>query len=253
VVETETERPASEEVAEIVRSARQVSAALAAAGAAAAILATVAAAATPVQGSISGPVTSVKGKTFVVKTTLSPTGSSKVSVGAKTTIHEQAAGAQADLKKGACVLAMGTKKGATVTAQRISLTDPVKGACGGGFGRFRGRGGTGNPPTGRPPSGSNNQGFSRPANFGFASGKITLVKGSTLTVKGQSGSTKVAVNAETQIGKTLTLKVSGIKAELCAFVRGTSSDKGVTVAAQDVALSKPVKRSCTFNFGRRGP
>ena len=234
-----------------MRSTRRVAAAVAAAGAAAAVLVTAAAAATPVQGSISGPVTSVKDNTFVVKTTLSPTGSSKVEFSSKTTIREQVAGTRADLKKGACVTAMGTKKGTTVTAQRISLTDPVKGVCGGGFGGFRGGNGGGN---GAPPQGGGNgRGFSPPANFGFAFGEITLVKGSTLTVKGRSGSTNVTVDAKTQIGKTLMLKASAVKVQLCAFVRGTSSDKGVTVAAQDVSLTKPVNGSCTFGFGRRGP
>ncbi len=153
---------------------------------------------------------------------------------------------------------MGTKKGTTVTAQRISLVPAVKGSCTGGFGRRGGGSGGGGPPTGRPPGGGsgngngNAPGFSRPANFGFAFGSIAAVKGSTLTVKGSSGSTKVVVSATTQIGKTVTLKASAVKTSLCAFVRGTSADKGVTVTAQDVSLTKPVGGSCTFGR-RRGP
>ena len=207
------------------------------------------AAAAPVQGSIAGPVTAVRGKTFAVKTTLSPTGSSKVTVTAKTTIHEQAAGRRGDLKKGLCVMASGTKKGAVVAATRISLTQPSGGSCTGPAG---GRGARGTRPGGgAPPSGGSGRGFSPPANAGFAFGTIAAVKGSTLTVKDRTGSTKVTVTAKTRIGKTVRVKASAIRAKLCAFVRGTSGDKGVTVTAQDVSLSKPVSGSCSFR--RRGP
>ena len=45
--------------------------------------------AAPVRGSISGPITAVAGSTFKVKTSLSPTGTSTVTVAEKTTIVEQ--------------------------------------------------------------------------------------------------------------------------------------------------------------------
>jgi len=44
-----------------------------------ALLPAAATAATPVQGSVSGPVVSVKGSTFTITTSLSPTGKSLVS------------------------------------------------------------------------------------------------------------------------------------------------------------------------------
>ncbi len=229
------------------------------AAAAALVAAGVAAAAAPVQGSIAGPVTAVKGKTFTVKTSLSPTGSSKVTVGSKTQITTDAAGKRADLKKGACVTAMGTKKGAVVTAARLTIVPAVGGKCTTGFG---GRGGnrvrppgSGTRAAGRPAGGGQGgggQGFQRPANFGFAFGAVTAVKGSTVTVKGQQGSTKVTVSAKTQITTTVHVAVSAIKLESCAFVNGTSTDKGVTVTAQDVRLTQPRNGSCTFG-GRRGP
>jgi hypothetical protein len=208
----------------------------------------------PVEGSISGPVTTAKGKTFVVKTTLSPTGSSKVTVTAKTTIHEQVAGRPADLKKGVCVTAIGTKKGKVVAATRVSLAPAVGGSCTGGFG---GRGtrppGSRPPGGGSPPTGGSGGGFTRPANFGFASGRVTAVKGRTLTVKGRTGTTKVTVSAKAQVQKTQSVKMAAVTTKLCAFVRGTSTDKGVTVTAQDVALSKPVGGSCTFRRRGAGP
>ena len=226
--------------------------------AAAALAAATSAAAAPVQGSISGPVTTVKGSTFTVKTTLSPTGSSKVTVGSKATVIEQQAGTTADLKKGMCVTAMGTKTKSTVAAQRVSLRPAVKGSCSTGFRRG---GGSGGPPGGgtRPPGsgggsggGGGGSGFSPPANFGFAFGQITGVKGSTLTVKGFNGTTTVTVSGKTAITKTVEVGPSAIAVKMCAFVNGTSTNKGVTVTASNVSLSKPVSGSCTFGFRRGG-
>jgi hypothetical protein len=238
------------------RAARACLAALTVAGAGAALTTGVASGAAPVQGSISGPVTSVKGKTFSVKTTLSPTGSSKVTVGSKTTITEQVTVKQSDLKTGICVMAVGTKQGATVVARSITVSRPVKGKCVSGFARGPRPGG--GPPNGapprngggyRPPNGSRS-GFN-PANFGFAVGGVSAVKGSTLTVHGQNGTTKVTVSKTTMIRKTIQVTSNAVAARLCAFVRGTSSDKGVTVQATDVSLSKPGPNGCTFGF--RGP
>ena len=44
---------------------------------------------------------------------------------------------------------------------------------------------------------------------------------------------------------------SGIAVKDCAFVRGTSSDKGVTVTAQNVSLTKPTSAGCQFGFRGR--
>ena len=214
------------------------------------------AAAAPVQGSISGPVTTVKGSTFTVKTTLSPTGSSKVTVGSKATVIEQQAGTQADLRKGMCVTAMGTKTKSTVAAQRVSLRPAVKGSCSTGFRRGGGSGtrppGSGTRPPGSGGGSGGGSGFSPPANFGFAFGQITGVKGSTLTVKGFNGTTTVTVSGKTAITKTVEVGPSAIAVKMCAFVNGTSTNKGVTVTASNVSLSKPVSGSCTFGFRRGG-
>ncbi len=203
-------------------------------------------AATPVQGSISGPISAVGGTTFVVKTTLSPTGSSKVSVGSKTTLTEQLSGSTADLRKGVCVTASGTTKGSAVVAARVSVRTAVEGSCTGGFGgRFPG----GRPPGTRGTNPPGPGGFA-PAGLGFAVGEITAVKGSTLTVKGSRGDQTVTVSATTAITKTEIVSASSLRKSLCAFVFGTSTDKGVTVQAESVALSQPVGGSCTF---RRRP
>ena len=73
--------------------------------AAALVLTGVAAAASPVSGSISGPVVSVKGSTFTVTTSLSPTGKSTVSLGKSAVITAQETLTQSALKTGLCAMA----------------------------------------------------------------------------------------------------------------------------------------------------
>jgi len=238
-----------------VMSKRRI-AAVSLALAAACALTGVAAAASPVSGSISGPVTSVKGSTFTVTTKLSPTGKATVAVGKSTTILTQETVAVGALKTGDCVMATGQKNGkGVVAAQRISLTTAVKGQCNAGFGRRGGR--PPGAPTGGngPPAGGGNGGFGNNANFGVAFGKITADKGSTLTVSGtinkKAVTTTVTVSSKTQVSKTVQIGTSGIAVKDCAFVRGTSSDKGVTVTAQNVNITKPRAGSCTFGFGGR--
>ena len=216
----------------------------------AALVMAAALAAAPVQGSVSGPVVSVKGSTFTITTPLSPNGKSIVSA-AGARITEQATAPRSSLKAGACVVAMGTRNAkGVVAAQRISISTPVKGACGGGF-RIGGPGGT-RPPRQAPPAG----GFKRPANFGFAFGSVTKVSGSTLTVKGvafgtrEATTTTVTVSPKTTLSETKTIEASAVATKMCAFVRGASTDKGKTVKATDVALTPEQNGKCTFGFRR---
>jgi len=209
----------------------------------------VAAAATPVNGSVAGPVTTVKGSTFKLTTSLSPTGSSTIHVGSATVITEQALVAHSELVKGACVMAAGQKNSkGVVSATRVTVSQPVKGQCGTGFG---GRG-NGTRPSGSPPAGGQRPpgGFGGNANFGFAFGAIRKVSGSTLTVKGPNGSTTLTVPAKAEVVKIEKVGASAVAVKMCAFVRGTSTDKGVNVKAQDISLSKPTKTGCTSGFRR---
>lgn len=202
----------------------------------------VAAGASPTSGSIAGPVTSTSGGTFVVKTSLSPTGSSKVHVTGKTVINAQVKASRSALRKGTCVMATGQRdKKGVVAATRISITQAVDGRCGGGFGP--GGGQRPSPPSGnlpQPPSGGAGQ-----PSFGGAFGAITKIKGATFTVKGPFGTTTVRISSKTQLTRMQRVGSSAIKVKQCAFVFGTSSDKGVNVNAQSVSLSQPTSSGCS--------
>lgn len=205
-----------------------------------------ASAAAPVQGSVFGPVVSVNGTTFTITTSLSPTGTSEVSA-ASAKVTEERAAARSSVKVGACVMASGTRNSkGVVAATRLTVSQPVKGSCGL-------RVGTGaNRPT--PPAGGAPRGGGFPGNGGFAVGSVTKVKGSTLTVKGSfagtSRTTTVTVSSRTAVLRTVTVKASAIKVRMCAFVQGTSADKGKTVKAASVALSAETKGKCTRTFRR---
>jgi len=235
--------------------------ALTGAGLAACLAAATASAASPVRGFINGPVASVSGDTFVLTTTQVPGGKAKVAVSGKTAITQQVELEASSLKTGECVSAVGSKsaKGA-IAAARITVSKPVGGACGAGFG-----GGAGGPRGARPPRAPRpgagagarvpRPGSGRPfasGNFAFALGAITAVKGSTLTLHGRQGTSTVTVSASTQIGTVERVAASAIKAKLCAFVRGTSTDKGITVTAQSVSLSEPGRNGCGRVFAPRG-
>jgi hypothetical protein len=192
-------------------------------------------AATGVQGSVVGSITNVKPSVFTLRTTLSPTGSSKITMTAKTTITAQASGQAGDAKKGMCVRALGTSKGTAIVATQLTISPSSGGTCN----LSRGSGAllrTGNQ--------GGNGGFTRPANSGFANGEISAITGATLTVKGPRGTTLVTMSATTKISKTVSAKASAIKVKLCALVSGTSTDNGVSVTAQDVRLTQPVQGSC---------
>jgi hypothetical protein len=210
------------------------------------VAAPVAAATKPVAGSISGPVVSVKGDTFTVTTTLSPTGKSKVTVATAATITEQVAASSRAVKKGVCVMATGTKSAkGVVTATRVTITAPVKGSCTTGLTR---RGGNGlRPGGGAPQAGGGGFNF---ANLGFAFGQVTAVKGTKVAVKSARGTTPVTLSKKTLITETKRVAGSAIAVKSCAFVRGTSADKGVTVTATNVSLTTPTTRGCTFGFRR---
>jgi len=230
---------------------------------------TAVAVAAPVSGSVVGPIVSVDGASFRLTTPLSPTGASNVSIGSATVLTEQVAASRSSIHAGDCVTALGTRTGSGVSAFRITISQPVEGKCTGGFGgrggpgprpgsgglRGNGRlGGSGTPP--QRPQGGAPGGFAA-GNFGFASGGVTSVGGNTLTVqRKQSGKTTksvVTITKQTSFTEIDRVGSGSVKTKLCAFVYGTSSDRGKTVQAQTISLSKPRANGCSGGFRRQGP
>lgn len=208
------------------------------------LVAGVARAAAPVTGSIAGPVTAVQGQTFTLRSSLSPTGKSKVHVGSTTSITEQQSASRTELKKGLCAFAGGQKNtSGIVQATQLTLFAQVKGKCQATFGGRR--------RSGKPPSGGQQPPRRNSGSVGFAAGEIVAVSGSTVTLRSQQGTTKVAVSSKTQIARLVRVTMSAIKVGVCTFVEGASSDKGVNVTAQTVSVFKPGANGCTMGPRRK--
>jgi hypothetical protein len=228
--------------------------------AAAALSSASALAASPVSGFIVGQVISLKPGSFVVKSSFGSVGDSTVTLGSGSTVIEQLTASRSDLKLGACVVADGqSASGGAVEASRITISQPVKGSCSNGF---FGRGGAGRagrpggaPPGGAPPSGNaagaGGRSFTGSGNFGFASGTITSISGSTLTVKGQSTTSTVTLASSTELLAMQAVSPAKIALDACVRVAGTSSDGGATITASSVSLSTPGPNGCSGGFTGR--
>jgi hypothetical protein len=196
-------------------------------------------AASSVSGSVVGAVSSIAGSTFTIKSQSTSTGSSKVKLSSKTAITKQAVGALTNLKVGDCVRASGTAGGTAVDATQVVITGVTANQCTGGFGRANAL---------QQAAGATRAGGFTPSG-GFAIGTISAVKGSTLTVTGRFGAKSVVLSSKTTVLKTVATTASAIAVKECAFVRGTSSDGGITVDAMNVSLSAPTKNGCSARPG----
>jgi hypothetical protein len=205
-------------------------------------------AASPVSGFVSGQVVSVKGTTFVVKNSFGTVGNSTVLLTGSTDLVKQVAARESDVKVGACVTAVGQRPSSgAVEAFRLTITAAVKGKCSTGLFGYGG-GYHGSPPSGAGRTGAPPANFTGFGNFGFAAGEVIAVKGNTLTVHGENGSTTVALSSSTEITSMQKVGPSAIVVNECASVRGTSGDNGLTVKASNVNLSTPGTDGCNRGF-----
>jgi hypothetical protein len=227
---------------------------------------------------VSGLIVALSGKTMQVRTS---SGQSSVTYTTKTTVTEQTSAKAPDAKVGLCAVVRSADSSATgsdgtsLTAGSVSLSDEVDGSCQGGFGggprpsglpsgRSDGQGappsgapgdGTGGAPSGLPsrafPSGGPRGGF------GGASGKITKVDGSTLTIEQTRGTVKTAVavtlTGDTTFTKQIASDTGAIAKGTCVFASGTSDSTGA-LSATALRLSAPVNGVCQLGGqGRRHP
>jgi hypothetical protein len=139
----------------------------------------------------------------------------------------------------------------------------VSGSCTAGFGAGRFAGGR--PPSGSPTtngSGTRPPGAGRFRNgqFGAASGSVTAVNGSSVTVNEtdprtqKTSSVVVTLTSTTTYTSTQTSSPSALVVGQCARAVGSSSTTGA-VTAQSITVSAPGANGCTTGFGgfRGGP
>jgi hypothetical protein len=223
-----------------------------------------------VQNAQSGQVT--------VNWTPSTTFSQTVDVGAST------------LVSGTCVTVTGTSSKGTITARSVSVSQPVSGKCaaagtgrpgaGGGPGGFGGGASGSSRAGGRftPPARSGAGGgraFPGAANIAFASGQVTKVASTTLTLSGISSASlqkaakasskaksskkatpaapkattvKVKLASTTTFSQTQPATASNLAVGDCVSASGTASSTGA-VTATTVRITSTGGQSCTAGFG----
>jgi len=214
----------------------------------------------------SGTIAAINGASLEVQ---SPTtGQTTVNYTSTTTFDQTVTTTAASVTVGSCVSAFGKPTsssssststiGRPVTATTVSVSQPTSGSCTGGFGGAgTGRpGGGGGFPGGRRPTGAGGAGrFSR--QFGAASGPVTAVNGSTVTVNETNPTTKkvssvaVTLTASTAFTERQSAAATDLAVGKCASAVGTADTTGA-VTARSITISTPGASGCTTGFGRFG-
>jgi hypothetical protein len=174
---------------------------------------------------------------------------------------------------GDCVTVNGTPSNGAIVATAVTISPASStGSCTRGFpgggqrpvGTFRNRTGT------TRPAGAAGAGRAS-ANFGFASGKVTAVAASTLTVDGFSsagvrpGSSSSSTPSTTPTAKPVTVDLkstttyrtdraaaaSNLAVGDCVTATGSSSSNG-SVTASVIRITSTGGQACTAGFGRFG-
>lgn len=236
-------------------------------------------------GGVSGEIAALSGSTLQVQDTDSQTA---VSYTDSTTITQSVAAALADVTSGVCVTSIsgdfggGSGSGdssssdstdaASTAASTVLISTAVDGACSIGFGGGAGGGmpGGGTPPTDLPdggaiptdapdgvmPTGAPGDGAGAGGFGGFASGLVTAVSGSTITVQttdadGANATSDITVDDSTTYTKTVSADSSALVVGACVTVMGESDDSGA-VAATTLAVSEAGDSGCSTGFGGPG-
>lgn len=221
----------------------------------------------------SGKIASIAGGSLEVQGT---SGQTTVNVTAKTRITATVDESLTDVKAGACITATGTKTAAGgLKATAVTIEAVTSGSCTGRFGPGARPNGSGNfgtrnfgstPRGSFPPRGSGSRpNFSFPTGSATASGKVTSVSGSTITMQGfvfsfsrtttstapghttTSLGTKtvdVSVSSATKYTSTKIATTASLKVGECATAFGNTNDIGAVTASR-LSVSPATSAGCS--------
>lgn len=202
-----------------------------------------------------------------------------VTFGPKTAFTKTTAAAKASVVVGTCVAAMAARSQSSgsaapstpapsaspparvtsFTAATVVITRPANGTCNGGFGGLNGSAAPSGAPSGAFPRGAPSGGFGRGGFGGFAAratGKVTAVTASTMTVVGSTRSGAITYTVSVDPSTMYTATGSGTSASLavgkCVIAFGSTDSTGA-VAATRIAVSPASSSGCTVGFGRGRP
>jgi len=232
-----------------------------------------------------GEIASITGNILEVQDTETES-QTTVNLTTKTRISDTVTVKLADVKVGSCVTATGTKGASgALDASNITISAAVNGKCGGAGGVLFGgggggafpRGGFGGPgravTSGSVPSTARSGATARAGDF--ASGKVTAVSGTTITLEGRmltfSGqrtttsapasartftsvplkAVDVDVSASTKYTKTEIVSPAALKVGECATAIGSTNDIGAVTATR-LTVTPPLASGGCFTFTARG-
>ena len=212
-----------------------------------------------------GTIASINGTSLEVQNPI--TGQTTVNYTPSTMFRQTVPASATAVTVGSCISAFGKPSsgpssggrgfGIPVTATTVSVSQPVSGTCSGGFGSRGalgtrpGGGGGSTPGTGSRPVGARPFGNGQ---FGIASGSVTAVNGSEVTINEVNPVTKAAssvtvtLTASTTFTTTDPASSTDLAVGKCARANGSADTTGA-ISARSITISTAGPNGCTAGFG----
>jgi hypothetical protein len=213
----------------------------------------------------SGTIAAINGTTLEVQNPI--TGQTTVNYTPSTSFRQTVTASATAVTVGSCISAIGMPSsgsssggsafGSPVTATTVSVSQPVSGTCSGGFGGRTpggarpGGGGGFTPGSGTRPVGARGFGNGR---FGAASGAVTAVNGSGVTINEINPATKAASNVTVTLTASTTFTTTGpasstdLAVGKCARANGSADTTGA-ISARSITISTAGPNGCSGGFG----
>jgi hypothetical protein len=204
-------------------------------------------------GGTAGELVRIAGSSLLLNTT---TGDVSVALQTTTPLTRTRTGSVADITKGSCITATGTKDAAgTLTAATVLLSPAVNGSCAAPFGG-NGNGGLGGARPSQSPGAS-----PRPSPSGtppaFARGQVTTVNGTAVSLQdAQGGALTITVPTTVRVGVSQAITTADLAVGDCVVANGQKDSAGV-VQARSISVVPPSANGCSAaggfgGFGGRG-
>jgi hypothetical protein len=196
----------------------------------------------------SGQLVQINGQTLILT---GPNGDITVTYTASTTFTKTSIGTLADITRGTCIVATGQKNTAGVVIATTVRVSP-KAAAGCAARAFAPTPGSGFSP---PPDASPRPTPSGTTNLAFASGEVTAVSGTSVTVLTQaSGRETITVASAATVTVAATVPASALQNGQCIRANGSRDAAGDMQATSITIMPAGPSGTCTSGFGGgRGP
>ena len=193
----------------------------------------------------SGQLVQISGQTLILT---GPSGDVTVTFSTSTTITKTSLVALADITVGSCVVATGTKDATTgaITARSVTLSPKTASGCPEPPARV-----IPTPSPGASPRPSFSPRPSGLANMSFASGQVTAINGTSLTVQAQAGAdVTVIVSTTARVTRSAVVTAADLQTGQCLSANGPRDSSG-NVQATALTIT-PAGPSGTCTTGRGG-